>query len=166
MVSLVSKEYATFTPAVFDRYDCVNVSKGIYLITLFVLRAYIIWLISVTNFKDTVVIIQWLYPDPNLFYLNLFSGLIGVFVVFVWSLRRPAANSWIKTCWCNLRAILVAALLFDIAINTIAFYFLDWQSIQWLVINSAVVFISITFLFTSKKVTINVNEFPELVPKK
>ncbi|WP_286235499.1 DUF2919 family protein [Thalassotalea sediminis] len=156
----MSKQYANFGPADFDKYDCVKIAGGIYLILLFVLRGYLVWLMSVTNMQDRVGIIQWVYPDPKLFYLSLASGLGGIFSVFLLSMRRPGANEVIKTLCGQIRTILMIALLFDWLVNLIAYYYWQLQSVQWLIINTIVIILASLYLFLSNRVSINLQEFP------
>jgi len=162
----MSHLYAQYSPNDFDNFDCLKISKGIYLIVLFVLRGYLVWLMSVTNMNDRVGVIQWIYPDPKIFYLSLFSGVVGLFVLLVLSLRRPEASKWVRVSWLNIREVLLAAMLFDLFINVLAIAFWQINLSSWLIFNVIVVFSCSTFLFTSKRVAININEFPEKLPEK
>jgi len=45
--------------------------------------------------RDRVSILQWIYPERSLFYLSLFSGAIGLYVLLNISLRRTGAQPWI-----------------------------------------------------------------------
>ena len=127
-----ANNYAKFSPKHFDSFDCLTLAPGIYFILLFVLRAYIIWIMSVTNMRDNVGFIQWVYPQTALFYLNLASGVIGLFVVLILSLRRPKAPTWVRTCWQKCKTLLISA---------------------------------ITYILRSKRFTINIAEFPEVLPE-
>lgn len=158
--------YSNLTPRDFDRYDCVRLSKGIYLTLLFILRGYVTWIVSVTNVQDRTSTIAFIYPNPKLFYLSLASGAIGLFVAVVLALRKPEAASWVKWCSQHLRDILVVALMFDLIVNIAAYYWWGMQSITWLLINLAFVGCAIWFLFTNKRVKINIQEFPEKLPEK
>ncbi|MDO6428292.1 DUF2919 family protein [Thalassotalea sp. 1_MG-2023] len=162
----MSKQYANFGPTDFDKFDCVKIAFGVYLILLFILRGYLIWLMSVTNMQDRVSIIAWVYPEPKLFYLSLLSGLGGILTVFLLSLRRPGANSFIKKMCHQLKNILFIALFFDWLINLLAYYFWQMQSKEWLLINSTIIIIAVIYLYSSKRVNINVQEFPEKLPEK
>jgi hypothetical protein len=64
-----AKYYAHFLPKHFDSFDCLKLAPGIYIILLFILRAYIIWIMSVTNMRDHVAMIQWIFPQTALLYL-------------------------------------------------------------------------------------------------
>ncbi len=158
--------YSHYSIEDFDKFDCLKLSKGIYLMVLFSLRGYLVWLMSVTNMKDRIGIMQWIYPQTNLFYLSLFSGLLGLFVVVIISLRRPKAASWVKSSWQNLRLFLVSALLFDLTISLVAHYFWQMLSVSWLVSQVLIVTALIWYCFSSPRIRININEFPEELPEK
>lgn len=161
----MTHKFAGYLPSDFDNYDCLKVSKGIYLLLFLILRGYVVWIMSVTNMKDRVGIIQWIYPDPSLFYLSLFSGLIGLYVVLVLSLRRPEASQWVKQSWKYMRAILVFAMVFDLIINISGHIILQQHSLSWLGINLIYVIVFTVFLYRNKRVQINISEFPEKLPE-
>ena len=94
-----SNDYKNYSVEDFDKYNCLKISMCIYLVLLFVLRGYIVWIMSVTNMRDRIAIIQFVYPDTSLFFLSLFSGALGLIVVILLSLRRPNAASWVQILW-------------------------------------------------------------------
>ncbi|TMM41481.1 DUF2919 family protein [Colwellia ponticola] len=163
---LLSKLYQTYSIEDFDKFDCVKLSKVFYLVLLFVLRGYLVWLISVTNMKDRVVTMQWIYPETRLFFLSLLSGIIGLCVVTLISLRRPNAANWVKLVWPYCRIMLVSALIFDFTVNLSAFFYWQLTSISWLVCQGLLVFVLITLCFSSKRMNINLIEFPQILPEK
>jgi len=163
---MTKHQYASYSVQDFDKFDCLKVSKWLYISLLFVLRGYVIWLMSVTNFKDRVGIIQWVYPETSLFYLSLGSGALGIFFVFILSLRRPNAKSWVKICWQQGRVIITLALLFDLGICIIGFFYWHLLSSTWLITQASIVTALIIILNSSKKVALNITEFPEKLPEK
>ncbi len=163
---MTAKYYANFLPKHFDNFDCLKLAPGIYLILLFVLRAYIVWIMSVTNMRDHVGIIQWVFPQTSLFYLSLFSGVVGLFVVLVLSLRRPNAANWVRSSWQRCQLLLIIALLFDLLITVLGFFVWQLQSISWLLVHGTLVIGAITYILLSKRFAINLAEFPEQLPEK
>jgi len=158
--------YAKYSVENFDKFDCLKLSKSIYISLLFVLRAYIVWIISVTNMRDRVAIIQWLYPEPALFYLGLLSGLIGLYIVLILSLRRPDAANWVKRSWRNYRKILIAALIFDELISWAGFLYWQLLSLSWLIMQTVVAITIAYYCLSSDKLRLNIREFPEKTPEK
>lgn len=158
--------YAKLLPKHFDNFDCLKISPVIYIILLFVLRAYFVWIMSVTNMRDHVGIIQWIYPQTALFYLNLVSGVIGLFVVLILSLRRPKAQPWVRRCWQKCRILLMVALAFDLLIGVLGYSIWQLQSLSWLLAHCLIVISAIVYILRSKRFTINIAEFPETLPEK
>lgn len=158
--------YQHYSVEDFDSFDCLKLSKRFYLILLFILRGYLVWIMSVTNMRDRVSFIAWIYPDTRLFYLSLLSGAIGLFVVLTISLRRPEAPSWVKYTWRHCRAILMAALLFDLLTHAIAYFYWHLFSLQWIIIQVIVTIILIVLCYSSERFKINLAEFPQKMPEK
>lgn len=162
----MSSRYKEYSIEDFDKFDNLKLSKIFYMVLLFVLRGYFIWLISVTNMKDRVATMQWVYPETSLFFLSLASGSIGLFVVLIISLRRPEAPSWVKSIWPYSRALLIFALAFDLVINLVGHFYWQLTSITWLMSQTAMVLIFIWLCFNSKRMQINLTEFPQSLPEK
>lgn len=162
----VPKTYQEYSIGDFDKFDCLKLSKRFYLVLLFVLRGYIVWLMSVTNMNDRVATMQWIYPETSLFFLSLISGIIGLFVVVIISLRRPNSANWVKAVWPYCRTLLVVALTFDFIINLVGFYYWQLTSMLWLICQGLIVFTLIALCFTSKRMQINLIEFPQTLPEK
>lgn len=161
----MGKRFAKYSVNDFDKFDCLKLSKGIYFTLLYVLRAYIVWIISVTNMRDRVAIIQWLYPQPDLFYLSLLSGFVGLYLLLIISLRRPDASHWVKKSWRNYRKILLFVLLFDLAVSAIGLLLWQLLSVKLLLIHSAIAVIIVYFSYNSDRITLNLEEFPEKLPE-
>ena len=48
------QRFAQYMPNDFDQFDCVKISWLFYLFLVFILRGYIVWIMSVTNFNNKV----------------------------------------------------------------------------------------------------------------
>lgn len=161
-----SKNYQQYSVEDFDQYDCLKLSKWFYLVLLFVLRGYLVWLLSVTNMRDRISIISWIYPETSLFYLSLISGSVGLFIVLIISLRRPEAANWIQISWQHSRKILIAALLFDLLTHGIGFFYWQLISAEWLAMQAIFTMTLIFLCYKSERFKINLVEFPQKTPEK
>ncbi len=162
----MSKRYAHYSVNDFDKYDCLKLSKVAYFVILFVMRAYIVWLISLSNFQDRTSIISIIYPEKQVFYLNLISGMLGLLLLAIVSLRRANAPSWVKTLWPHFRTLLVVALIFDFIVNVVAFFYWQLTSQTWLFIQLAITVYLIYKCIKNKRLSLNLKEFPEPLPEK
>ncbi len=158
--------YQHYSVEDFDSYDCLKLSKRFYLVLIFILRGYMVWLMSVTNMRDRVSIISWIYPETSLFYLSLISGAIGLFVVLIISLRRPGAARWVQLSWQHCRTILTIALLFDLLTHVIAYFFWQLFSLKWIMMQTIISIALISLCYTSERFKINLEEFPQQMPEK
>lgn len=158
--------YQDYSIEDFDKFDCLKLSKTFYFTLAFVLRGYVVWLMSVTNMKDRVATMQWVYPETNLFFISLLSGSLGIFVVFIISLRRPDAPNWVIKVWPHTRSLLVFSLVFDFVINLFAFFYWQLTSISWLFTQAIISFAFILLCFKNKRMSINLTEFPQALPEK
>lgn len=166
MIQTKQNKYQQYSVEDFDNFDCLKLSKRFYFVLLFILRGYIVWLMSVTNMRDRVSTISWIYPETSLFYLSLVSGAIGLFVVLIISLRRPEAANWVQTSWLHSRKILITALLFDLLTHAIGYFFWQLLSVEWLIMQT-VISIGLVFLcYNSERLKINLAEFPQKLPEK
>lgn len=157
--------YQHYSVQDFDSYDCLKLSKRFYLALLFILRGYIVWLMSVTNMRDRVSIIQWVYPETSLFYLSLFSGAVGLFVLLIISLRRPDAHAWVRLCWRYTRVIIIVALLFDLITHIVGYLYWQLSSIPWLISQAIITTALIYMCYSSERLNLNLNEFPQKLPE-
>lgn len=158
---MANPDYAHYSINDFDRFDCLRLSKGLYFALIFVLRGYIVWLFSVANFNDHVGFLALVFPDKHVFYLNLLSGIPGLFVFFLVCLRRPNAPNWVKKCWRQSHYLLIIALLFDVLIMVYAYMLGYIHTWVWLAYQLLLISIFAVYIIKSKRLRINLAEFPE-----
>ncbi len=162
----MTNAYQNYSIGDFDSFDCLKLSKAFYLVLLFVLRGYLVWLISVTNMRDRVGLMQWIYPQTDLFILSLVSGTLGLLVLLVISLRRPEAPMWVQRIWPHSRWLLITALLFDLVVNAIAILYWQLLPLSWLAWQAMAITLLIIMCFKSDRMNINLTEFPQKLPEK
>lgn len=157
--------YANYSLKDFNKFDCLKLSFGIYVILAFVTRGYLVWIMSISNMKNQTDTIKMVFPDPKLFYLSLVSGVVGLFVILIISLRRPNAPQWIRFSWQYIRVFLSVSLLVDLIVSVVGCVYLSLISSQWLLIQLSITLFFIVYLYTNKKVKLNIQEFPEDIKK-
>lgn len=158
-------QYKQYSVNDFDIFDCLKISNYFYLVLFYILRGYIVWILSVTNMRDRIGTIQWIYPDKNIFFLSLVSGGLGLFVVLILSMRKPGAAEWVQCLWPHARTLLVIALLFDLLVNFISFLYWQLISPTWLLSQAVISMTFIVICYTNKRIKINLAEFPQKLPK-
>lgn len=159
-------QYANYSLKDFNQFDCLKLSKGIYAILAFVTRGYVVWIMSISNMQNQTGTIEMVFPDPNLFYLSLVSGALGLFVILVITLRRPDTYQWIKVSWTHIRKILLFSLLVDLSVSIVGYFYLSLLPLSWLLLQLFSTVFFIVFLYTSNKIKLNIQEFPEKIADK
>ncbi|NMP32497.1 DUF2919 domain-containing protein [Thalassotalea sp. M1531] len=162
----MSDKLKNFTVSDFDRFDCVKLSKTLYIALLFLLRGYLVWLMTITNFNDRTGIIELIYPNSSMFYLNLVSGSLGLFILLLISLRRPNAASWVINLWPRVLQLIIVALVIDMLVVSVAY--IQWQLTSFTIVVVQLLFAAICILICikSKRLKLNIEEFPEPLPDK
>ena len=101
----------------FDLEGRVKVPLGYYLVTLYLMRGYFIWLMSLTHRKDPSLILSLIYPDSRTFISALFIGVSGL-LVYVLFLSK--ARIWDRTermLWKASFLLLLTGLLADLTVQ-------------------------------------------------
>jgi len=83
-----------------------------WLIFLFLLRPYVVFIGSVTNMTDRMMIINLFYSDKLILSLGAFASIPAALLVYALTRRNPDAPPFIKRVWSNGRILLaVSAIL-------------------------------------------------------
>jgi len=107
-----------------------------------------------------------IFPQTSMFYLSLLSGVIGLFMLLIITLRKPGAPQWVKICWRHCRKMLLLVLCFDLMISFIGYFYWQIISLNLLLTYVIVTVVFVTFLYKSQKFRLNISEFPEKLPEK
>jgi hypothetical protein len=98
-----------------SRYDknlCLKPNITIWLIFLFLLRAYVVLIISIVNMSDRTGLIDLVYPERLTMSLGALAGIPAALLVYAWIQRKPGAPQYLRNIWGKGRAFLaVSALL-------------------------------------------------------
>lgn len=90
----------------------LKVNVMMWCIILFLIRPYVVTLLSVVNFRDSMGLINMVYVDRLSMSLSAFAALPVVLLVYALIKRRPDASDFVKRIWSNGRHLLaVTAML-------------------------------------------------------
>ena len=109
--------FGRYTPDDFDKHGYLKAPISLYLLLLLLLRAYVIWLLSVANFSNTEQLIEFFYPNKQTFIFGLLSGAAALLVLILHSLRRPKAYKFTAQLWRYGQWLLWLAVLTDIGLT-------------------------------------------------
>ncbi len=148
-----------------SRYDknlCLKPNVTIWLVTLFLLRAYIILILSVVNMKDRTGLIDLFYPDRLAMSLAALAGIPAALFVYAWIKRKPGAPRHVRTIWGKGRAFLVVSALLSACVIFVplwmgkvhAIYPRDW-------VQFAITVLIVIAVYSSSYIRDCFNDFPD-----
>ncbi len=161
VISLSKHPLATYGLKDFDKYNCLTLSYSFYAVLIYLLKGYVIGMVSLSNFKDKLTVIQWFYPESSLFYLSLLIGLPGLFLMSVIFQRKPDARNWVKYLWQHIFKLCLVLVLIDVAIYWALYLFLQVGQLSWLVGQNVLAIAALLYCRFSRRAIINRQEFPE-----
>jgi hypothetical protein len=145
----------------YDENLCLRVSPIMWIAMLFLLRAYLIALLSVVNFNDRLALINMFYSNHMQLSLGALAGIPVLVVLYAWRNRKPDASARIRWIWRNGRSfVVVSAVLNTVAIFApillgISHHIADIEQVQ-----VALCGVVLVFLFASKRVPQTFSDFP------
>ncbi len=96
--------------------------ETLWLIFLFLLRPYIVTVMSLANKADRTGMINLVYSDKMALWWALLAGVPAVLVIYAWIKRKPGASSSARNLWHKGRSLLAASAIFSVAIVFIPFW--------------------------------------------
>lgn len=87
---------------------------GFSLVLLYLMRAYLTWIVSLTYSEDRGLLLGYIYPNKDLFYFTLMVGIPALLCFFLFSLRKWAHTKVYQKLWRWQWLLLLAALLVDV----------------------------------------------------
>jgi len=145
----------------YDKNLCLKPNITIWLILLFLLRPYLVLILSIVNMRDRTGLIDLVYPDRLAMSLGALAGVPAAFLVYAWIKREPNTTTFVRNIWAKGRVILaVSALLNAIAI-LVPFWFGSvhrMPSGDWVQLSIALLILVV--VYTSSYIRDCFNDFP------
>ncbi len=101
----------------FDFDGKLKIPVGFYLALIYLLRGFIIWVISLTYSDDRSLLLGLIYSDVSLFSLTILTGLPAVFTFALFSLKKHKDKNWYIALWGAQSKLLLITLLIDLTIQ-------------------------------------------------
>ncbi|WNC73935.1 DUF2919 family protein [Thalassotalea psychrophila] len=145
----------------FDKHNCLKLSFIFYFILAFLLRGYAIGIMSLSNLRDKLSLIQWVYSDSSLFYLSLATGIPGLILLIVIFARKPKASHWIQTLWPKFLLLSSIAICVDLSFYWGQKLLFGQGKLNWLIVQTIIGIGLLVLAKKSKRAQINLEEFPQ-----
>lgn len=109
----MSKSYSI---ASYDKHLSLKVNGVMWLIFAFLLRPYVVGLMSVANRRDSTQLINMVYSDHLSMSLSAFSGIPVLVLIYAWMRRSPGASLFVKKVWANGAVIASSSAILNAAV--------------------------------------------------
>jgi Protein of unknown function (DUF2919) len=100
----------------YDKYLCLKINDTLWVILLFLLRPYVVTVISLANRTDRTGIINMIYSDKMALWWGILAGVPAFLVIYAWIKRKPGASPFVRKLWHRGRELLLVSALFNMAI--------------------------------------------------
>lgn len=91
------------------KYLCLNLSAGMWLVVAFLLRPYVIMIMSLANRRDRMGLIDMVYADRSGMAMGALAAVPVLLLIYAWVKRKPDASDKVRWLWRHGRGLLVAA---------------------------------------------------------
>ncbi len=97
----------------YGKHLCLVPDFNMWLIFLFLVRPYVVLVMSFANRNDRMELINLLYTDKVMMSLGAIAGIPAAFVVYAWMKREPNASDFVKNIWHRGRILLAISAVFN-----------------------------------------------------
>jgi len=110
----MSEKNKNYSFSNYDKHLCLVPDFNMWFIFLFLIRPYVVLVISLANRNDRMGLINLLYTDKLMLSLGALAGIPALLVVYSLIKRDPDASDYIKKIWHKGRLLLGVSAFFNI----------------------------------------------------
>ncbi len=100
----------------YDKYLCLKPDFSIWLVLAFLLRPYVVVVLSIANRADRLGLIKLVYSDHLAMTLAAIAAVPAIFVVYAFIKRAPDAPDKVQWIWQHGRELLLVSSLLNILV--------------------------------------------------
>ncbi|EKO3579000.1 DUF2919 domain-containing protein [Vibrio metschnikovii] len=113
----------------YDRYGYLNASLWLWLGWLFLARAWVVFVVAGVSREHGSTILSFVYPDHDMLYLGLVTGLPSLLLMWLIHLRQEQRRLLIAGFRLG-RAMTLCVLIIQL-VQTVYHVYLDHGAFQW-----------------------------------
>ncbi|OIQ48346.1 MAG: hypothetical protein BM565_02010 [Gammaproteobacteria bacterium MedPE] len=99
----------------YDKHGCIKLPLMLFLSLAYLIKGYVIWIVSLSYRKDPSVLLNIFYPSRADFYHALMIAIPAIFCVAIFSFRRIGMPAFFESLWYKIRGLLIFCALIQIA---------------------------------------------------
>jgi len=100
----------------YDKYLCLKPNPVMWLIFIFLMKPYIVAILSVVNRRDKTGLIDMVYSDRTALALGAVAAVPVALLVYALMKRKPGATQFVKSVWARGRMLLVVSALASVGV--------------------------------------------------
>ncbi len=146
----------------YDKNLYLKPNATMWLIFLFLSRAYAIAILSIANRGDRTGLIDLFYPDRLTMSLGALAGIPAALLIYAWVKRKPGAPQYVRNTWRKGRALLVVSALLNACVVFVPFWMGTVHAIpagSWAQL--AVALLIVIAVYSSSYIRDCFNDFPD-----
>jgi len=146
----------------YNKYICLKANGLMITVGLYLLKPYILALVSLTNRKDRTAIIDLFYPDKINVSFEAAASIPFLFLVYALTRRSPSASQIVQKIWRNGKQLIMATAFLQLCVTSAPLWLLvdnKMTLISWAQLSIYLLILVITPLSTYMKDCFS--DFPE-----
>jgi len=149
----------------YDKHGCLKISLVLYLALAYLLKGYVIWVMSLSYRQDPAALLNIFYPNRHDFYDTLLIGIPAIICAIIFSVRRVNMPKIIEWSWFKIRWFLIASTLIQLGLSlwkgNISWYNLQHASTHyWVLLDFSFLLIILMYFILNQYVKDVSAEYP------
>jgi hypothetical protein len=113
-----------YPASAYDENLCIKISVSLWLAILFLLRPYMVLLLSLANMANHTELIYLLYANETTFALGAMAALPTAVLFIAWTKRQLGSGKKIRWIWRHGRTFLIVSAVLNLTIVVIPVFWL------------------------------------------
>lgn len=114
----------------YDKHGCLKLPWTLYISLAYLLKGYVIWVVSLSYREDPVALLNIFYPNHDEFYSSLIVGIPAVICLGIIMFRRVKILNIMSWAWTNIRWLLSASALIQV-VNSVWQGNVSWHDVEY-----------------------------------
>jgi len=149
----------------YDKHGCLKIPLTLYLALAYLLKGYVIWIMSLSYRQDPAALLNIFYPNRNDFYDTLLVGIPAIICAIIFCFRHVNMPKIIEWSWFKIRWFLMLSTLIQLGLS-LGKGNVSWYNLQhplthsWVLLDFSILFGILIYLMLNQYVKDVSNEFP------
>jgi len=147
----------------YDRYLCLAPNGTIWFILLYLMRPYVVMIMSITNLQDHTGLIELVYGGQQaVMGMGALASIPAMAILYAFVKRNPGAGDSVRRLWHQGRNLLMIGIAGNLIILALPFFLVEayeMNKVAWIQLGIALYIIY--ELIMSQRIKDTFNDFPK-----